>query len=179
MLFRSTGNRRFWPVKVNGGTKKTPWDLTKEDIEQIWAEALAYYKEGEELFLQGEVADLALEAQAEAMEKDEREGLVRRYLDILLPDVWDNMEIYERRNFIHSKEFGDMKGSVKRNVVSNMEIWSECFGNEPSRMQKKDSHAINGIMKKLKDWDSYKGNKSGIISQKHYGKQRCYGRVLE
>ncbi len=32
-----TGNRRFWPVRVPGNSKKKPWQLTPEDERQIWA----------------------------------------------------------------------------------------------------------------------------------------------
>ena len=37
-----TGNRRFWTVKVPGTGKKKPWDITPDEIRQIWAEALQY-----------------------------------------------------------------------------------------------------------------------------------------
>lgn len=40
------------------------------------------------------------------MESDEREGLVRTYLEKLLPDDWHEMSLYERRNFLNGSEFG-------------------------------------------------------------------------
>jgi putative DNA primase/helicase len=52
-----TGNRRFWPVRVTGNGTKHPWELS--DIDQIWAEALVRYAEGEELYLTGELAAAA------------------------------------------------------------------------------------------------------------------------
>ena len=36
----TTGNRRFWPVKTPGGGTKHSWDLTADDVQQIWAEVL-------------------------------------------------------------------------------------------------------------------------------------------
>ena len=49
------------------------------------------YKKGEDLFLKGDEAQIAIAQQADAMESDDREGLVREYLEKLLPDNWDTM----------------------------------------------------------------------------------------
>ena len=81
-----TGNRRFWPVRISGNSKKKSWQITTEEVEQIWAEAIYLYDQGEKLYLEGDDAILASDEQADAMESDEREGLVRTYLDILLPE---------------------------------------------------------------------------------------------
>jgi putative DNA primase/helicase len=80
-----TGNRRFWPVRVSGGTKKV-WEMT--EIDQIWAEALAKYRGGEQLMLTGEVEQIAYEEQRDAMELDDREGIINDYLETLLPENW-------------------------------------------------------------------------------------------
>jgi predicted P-loop ATPase len=101
-----TGNRRFWPVRVSGESKKKSWQLAKAEVEQIWAETLVIYRKGEKLYLDGEDAQIAITEQANAMESDEREGLVRTYLDTLLPEAWDTMSLYERRNFLNGSEFG-------------------------------------------------------------------------
>ena len=83
-----TGNRRFWPVTVDPDKAlSSPWDL--EDVDKIWAEALYVYKQGEELYLKGEVLEIASKEQSEAMESDDREGLVREYLNKLLPNNWN------------------------------------------------------------------------------------------
>ena len=42
----TTGNRRFWPVKTPGGGAKHSWELTHEDISQIWAEVLVLVENG-------------------------------------------------------------------------------------------------------------------------------------
>lgn len=147
----TTGNRRFWPVKTPGGGTKHSWELTQYDIEQIWAEALVYVKGGEKLYLDATIDDLAKSEQRAAMESDEREGLVREYLDTLLPDNWNNMELFERRNYLNGSEFGESlhTGTVKRTSVSNMEIWCECFGKERANIRKTDSTELTGILKRL------------------------------
>lgn len=149
----TTGNRRFWPVKTPGGGKKHSWELTEEDIRQIWAEVLVYVERGEKLYLDANMETLAKVEQREAMESDEREGLVRLYLDTLLPEDWSGMDIFERRNFLHGSDFGptQRQGTVKRTSVSSMEIWCECFGKDRSNLHRSDSNEITGILKRI-DW---------------------------
>ncbi|MGN1179975.1 MAG: VapE domain-containing protein, partial [Suilimivivens sp.] len=115
----TTGNRRFWPVKTPGGGSKRSWDVTQEDVLQIWAEVMHYVKAGEKLYLDPEVEALAKAEQREAMESDEREGLVREYLEALLPDNWDDMDTFERRNFLDGTGKADIgkKGTVRRTQV--------------------------------------------------------------
>ena len=55
----TTGNRRFWPVKTPGGGIKHSWELTTEDICQIWAEVLVLVKDGEKLHLAPDLEMLA------------------------------------------------------------------------------------------------------------------------
>ena len=147
----TTGNRRFWPVKTPGTGEKHSWDLTAEIICQIWSEALVYVKQGEKLYLSAELETLSKAEQREAMESDEREGLVRLYLDTLLPADWDRMDIFERRNFLTGSDFGDTvkTGTVKRTQVSNMEIWCECFGKERANIRRTDSNELTAILARL------------------------------
>lgn len=169
-----TGNRRFWPIKVSGNSVKKPWMLTKNDVEQLWAEALVIYRKGEKLYLEGAEAMQAITEQAAAMETDEREGLVRTYLETLLPENWDAMSLYDRRNFLNGSDFSARgKGTVQRQTVCNMEIWCECFGKDGSIMQTRDSYAIASIMKKIEGWER-NGKKTVPI----YGQQRLYTRKV-
>lgn len=87
-------------------------------ILQIWAEALMYVRQGEKLYLSPEMDALAKDEQREAMESDEREGLVREYMDTLLPERWAEMDLFERRNFLAGSDFGNLqeKGTVSAPV---------------------------------------------------------------
>lgn len=149
-----TGNRRFLPVTVRGNSKRHSWDLTQEEVNQIWAEVLVYYKNGETLYLDAETERVALQAQKDFMEQDEREGLVRDYLERLLPEKWDNMSLYERRNFLNGSEFGGEKqtGINPRTKVCNMEIWCECFGKDRGSLKRQDANEISAIMAKMDGW---------------------------
>lgn len=169
-----TGNRRFWPVQVSERGSHHPWDL--EEIDQVWAEAIQAYKDGESLFLSGEVAQMAYAKQQEAMESDDREGLVQDYLDRLLPENWDNMDLYQRRTFLGGGEFEDTptEGTVRRERVCIMEIWCECFGKERQNLKKADSYELEGILNKIGGWERYTGNASGKMRISVYGIQRAF-----
>lgn len=173
-----TGNRRFWPIPVSGESTKKAWQITKDEVAQIWAETLVLYQKGEKLYLEGEDANLAVAEQADAMETDEREGLVRKYLDTLLPDNWDELDIYERRNFLCSTGISDIgkKGTVQRKLVCNLEIWCECFCKDPSALKKADSYELGAIMQKLGGWEKFSGTKDGSSYFSFYGKQKAYSR---
>lgn len=172
-----TGNRRFWPVRVSGGTKKV-WEMA--EIEQIWAEALIRYKEGEQLMLTGEVEQIAYKEQKDAMELDDREGIINDYLETLLPGNWDSMDLYERRSFLAGQsEFGEEVpiGKVKREKVCVLEIWCECLGKDKSNLKRLDSYEIIGILKRIGGWESYTGNKQGQTRFPIYGNQKTFCRV--
>lgn len=166
-----TGNRRFWPVAVPGSEGLKPWDLT--DVEQIWAEALFRYQAGEKLFLEGDIELTAQKVQISALESDEREGLVREYLDQLLPTNWDELEVSERRSFIRGDGFSEgIIGEVPRETVCTMEIWCELYGKEPTTMKRIESYEINAILRKIEGWEQ----SEKILRVRHYGAQRVFKR---
>lgn len=172
-----TGNRRFWPVHVPGTGKHRPWEL--KDADQIWAEAIELYRGGEELFLKGKEAEEAYKMQQDAMESDDREGIVAEYLERLLPDNWNGMDIYQRRSFLGGGEFDtqDVTGSIKRKKVCVMEIWCECFGKERQNIKKADSYEIEGILNKIGGWKRYDANSTGKTKVPLYGVQKTFVRI--
>lgn len=158
----TTGNRRFWPVKAPGGGTKSSWSITDEEVRQIWAEALLYYKAKEPIFLDNRLSSFAVNEQREAMESDDREGLVREYLEKLLPENWSSMSIYERRNFLNGGDFGSTEvGTIRRDRVCNMEIWCECFEKERSNLKRQDANDIAAIMARIDGWKKA-GKKMGF-----------------
>ena len=168
-----TGNRRYWNVKVPGNGRYKPWDMDADTVKQVWAEVMVYAKAGEKLYLPPELEDYAKEEQRAAMERDDREGLVQEYLDMLLPDTWDSMDVYKRRDYVRDAD-DPMRpgGSVRRMEVSNMEIWCECFGKPKEDMKPSDSYAISAIMERIAGWSKTGKAKSLPI----YGRQRIYKR---
>ena len=167
-----TGNRRFWPVNITGEGIRKPWELSQDDIDQIWAEMYFRYNVlGERnLLLSPEAQKVADYMQNEALEVDDREGIVDEYLNTLLPENWDVMSLSERREYLSDEDLVlDNPGTVERTTVTNLEIWCECFCKSEGAIQKKDSYEIAGILKRL-GWV-----KSGIAKRfPIYGLARYY-----
>ena len=169
-----SGNRRFWPVKCSGGKLK-PWNLTDEELDQVWAEAMAAYNNGESLLLSKEAEELAAKEQREAIEEDPRMAQVVEYLEKPLPVNWDKLDLDTRRMFLEGDTEYDPESLVERETVSNMEIWVECFGKKAADMERKDSDALTALMMKVDGWEK-SGRKKRLPL---YAQQRFYERVRQ
>ena len=147
----TTGNRRFWPVAVNGKGARHSWELTEKDIAQIWAEVSVLVAAGEDLTLSPELEKYAELEQRGALESDEREGLVKEYLEALLPEDWDDMDLYERRNFLAGNAIAahGRVGTVARTRVCTLELWCELFGRDQGSMRRADSNALTAMLIKM------------------------------
>ena len=131
------------------------------------------YNDGEEPVLDEEIEALAKAAQRNAMETDDREGLIVEYLDKLIPDDWMKMDINARRGFLRDDPFlgGDKKGTILRSSISVIEVWVECFGREPSAIRKSDRNEILSILAKI-GWK----NGPAVNLRTPYGVQKCFFR---
>lgn len=115
------------------------------------------------------------------MEHDEREGLVQQYLEKLLPENWDSMNLYDRHNFLHGNEdfagnTDKAEGILKRKKVCVMEVWCECFRNKREDLKRSDSYEIEAILNKIGCWKKL-CTKSGKTRYPIYGPQRTFIRV--
>ena len=171
-----TGNRRFWIVKCNQMLQKRMWDENDKNYrDQFWSEAKEIYESGEELYLEGSLLDIATDYQNEALEQDERVGIVEQYLNRLLPTNWHEMDLYKRRSFLNGDDFICEKGTIQRTEVSNAEIWCECFGKSQSDLKSSDSYQLAAIMKQIGGWE----RTSSIKKQPIYGRQKIYKKVTK
>ena len=166
----ATGNRRFWVVDTPNDPELCIWDdLTPEVVSLIWAEAVELYRKGEELYLPRELETLAREVQEAYEEENPRAGIIAEYLDRALPDGWENLDLYTRRQWLET----DAQGNVPRDTVCTLEIWAEALGGNPDKMDRYATKEIRDIMASLPDW-RHQGNKKKTI--KPYGRQRYFKR---
>ena len=148
----ATGNRRFWPVRVERPLDRSR--LGEDDVAQVWAEAAELEAAGEPLYLEGDVERAARDAQREAMETDPREGLVLAYLEAPVPAGFDARTGEERDEFWSLRaDFGEADGGSEgpleaRETVSVMEIWHECLRQPTVKPTRNDSYQIAAILKK-------------------------------
>lgn len=172
----TTGNRRFWPVTVNGGGRLNVWGMTEETRAQIWAEAMAYTAEGEDSFLDAEMEKEAAKAQQAALEYDDREGQVLEYLETLLPDDWYSWDTNKRVDYFMNRDALAPKidATMQRKQVCAVEIFCECFGRPRNTWKKSDGYEIANIMARIQGWERT-GKRARIEG---YGQQRPYSRKL-
>ena len=168
-----TGNRRFWPVKCEGGTKDKPWDLDADTVAMLWAEALHRYNAGESLLLSMEAERMAIKAQREALEEDPRTAQVLDYLNKMIPENWDNLDLDTRLMYLNGDMDYDKDKLVERKCVSNIEIWVECLGKRKEDLKRTDSDALTALMLRIDEWERTGAQKRISI----YGKQRVYERT--
>lgn len=121
---------------------------------------------------------MAAREQTAALESDVREGMIAEYLEQLLPEDWDRMDLTMRRGFPRGDQFtgGSKQGTVRRTTVSAVEGWAECFGREPSAIKRSDTYDIFGMIMKIGGWEKYSGNKNCAVRRSIYGVQRCFVR---
>ncbi|MEK4181742.1 virulence-associated E family protein [Aeribacillus sp. FSL K6-1121] len=152
-----TGGRRFLPIDV--GLQKPTKSVFKDldgEVDQLWAEAVMYWRLGEPLFLTGELAEEAKRQQEGHAEQDPREGMIREFVERRVPVDWQKRDIGSRKLY-WSAEFGKIETeTVERDRVCAAEIWVECFGGEIRNMKRSDTMAINDILDKLEGWEKEK-----------------------
>ena len=170
-----TGNRRFWIIKLHQKKQRKSWKFDDAFRQQFWAEAKEIWKSGEKLYLEGDVLEEAEKAQQSAMEVDERVGMIEEYLNTPLPNDWDEMDLFARRNYLSGNEFGvpAHDGKVERQSASNAEIWCECFGKNLQELKPSDSYGIAAMMSQIDGWE----RTTQVKRQPIYGRQRLYCRT--
>ncbi len=169
----TTGNRRFWVVDTPNEPERDMWEeLTPELIRLIWAEAVELYKAGEKLYLSKDLERAAREIQETYEEENPRAGLVVEYLERALPEGWEGMDIYTRRQWLET----DAEGTVKRDTVCTLEIWAEALGGNPDRFDRYVGKEIRDIMANIPNW-KHKGNERKTF--RPYGRQRYFERMTK
>jgi len=87
-----TGNRRMWPIEII----KINSDLIKKALPLFYAEAIARFKRGEQLFLDDEAANaIAVIKQEERYNDDDWEPKISKWLSdegkekVLISEIWE------------------------------------------------------------------------------------------
>jgi hypothetical protein len=169
-----TGGRRFWPIDClqQKPTKSVFTDL-KNEVPQIWAEALMVWRLGEPLYLENaETAALAKQMQDSHAVSSPREGIIREFLEREVPEDWRERSLDERRIFWSMKHTGAEK-LVPRDRVCALEVWCEALNGDSKYFKRQDALEINGIIEKTPGWEK---TKNGARFGKDYGLQKGFFR---
>ena len=168
-----TGNRRFWVVECGEDLAVKSWavDLPRER-DQIWAEAVERWKEGEKLFLVGEMQLAATRRQEEHNEvaTDERVGLIEAFLREELPMNWDKLTRDQRQEwFRHNASVDPNEPRVRRETVCAVEVLVECLGQKTDEKTRYRTKEINQILRRMPGLEYI-----GRTRDKVYGLQHRY-----
>ena len=172
-LIDTTGNRRFWPVDIDRRerTKNPGEDLTRER-DQLWAEAMHYWKQGEKLYLSPEIEKAARGVQEDHREQHPWEGIIADFLEEEVPMGWNGWDLQKRLAW----RSGGMKcndATAPRQRVCAIEIWCEALGMHRGAMRQRDAREINNLLARMPRWECV-GH--AIPAGRPYGKQRCFAK---
>jgi len=125
-LSDNTGNRRFWPVLIPPDSKIKVKKL-KEDIDQIWAEVMYRYNQGNtDLHIADQTVEkIALEEAEKRKAIDEWHATIANWLNHVRAD-----------------------GLIIQHVKST-QIWSDCLNGTLRHIKRMDQVRITNIMKSL------------------------------
>lgn len=171
-----TGSRRFWPVTVEHYVDQ---DALEANVDQLWAEAMTYYRAGERIWFDPAADADLLEAWREATAphevQDELEGQIMAYLDRPLPDNWEELSPEARRDYIVGDTVVDERTcTLRRDEVCLTEVRLEMCGDDRRRNGGNDllSRRLANIMNNMPGWR--KETKKKWL--KYYGAQYVYRR---
>lgn len=184
----ATGNRRFLPVDVDPAKARLSVfdDLTDEVRDQIWAEACVIEagtkdRAGEKLYLDTKELRRAAEAEQDRhFEQSPLTGDVERYLETPLPGNWAELDLTDRRAYLHAgedfgvKASGSVANKFMREKVCPMEVWCEMLGGDKKDLTTPRSKEISDIILKTGKWEKAK---SCLKFGKLYGQQRGFTRL--
>lgn len=173
-----TGNRRFWVIEVDAKYRKYNDFRTalQADRDQLWAEAVQRYKEGEELCVPTELELMVKQRQAE--HNDDRDDpmpeLLKIFLDMKLPPDWNAWGLNRRRAYIKNPDPLDEAGTETRTKVCAAEFICEYLGiNITDKDYKYKARQMFRIMRTFSDWEE-----SGVSRHAEclYGRQKAFSR---
>ena len=174
-----TGNRRFWPVSGDPKRQtKIPYvDLTPEEVAQILAEALTYYRQGEALVLPPEIEREADSTRQRHTEGFEKIGLIEEFINTDIPENWYSWEPAQMREFISDPDEVINKPSnlVKRDRICALEVWEVVFEGRRQNLTNAAAREINDILQNLKGWRP-KGSK--LRFGRYFGVQQAFVREV-
>lgn len=139
-------------------------------MDQIWAEVVTYYDNGETWYLDNEVEEIARKVQSEHTETNGKLGLIENFIETLLPAGWDTWDL-DRRLMFWSGGFGpEQKGTMRRTRVCALEIWQELFKGDPKSYSQTQAREIIGLLRMIPGWRLSTSVNCGAI----YGRQRGF-----
>ena len=174
-----TGNRRFWVIDIVPSLRKHHnWMAALDrDRDQLWAEAVHYYHNGEKLYLAGEMETAARQRQMEYNDDsdDPMIAMLHKFLDTKLPVDWATRDIASRRLWLNSPDPLDATGTQVRDRVCAAEFICEQLKRELTDKDFKYlARRVNKAIEEL-GWEKVSGTRHAASL---YGIQRGFKRTI-
>lgn len=154
----TTGNRRFWVVKVTGGEGVAKWGARlRREIGQIWAEAYTIYKAGEPLMLNDDL-EKQMRNYAENFNEvmgDPFRDYLADWLEIPLPADWETYEPAKRAAYYKNYDPLAPEGAIERTEIAIHEIVTIC---PYPGITKYSPQRIGAVLKSL-GWEKLPGQR--------------------
>ena len=150
-----TGGRRFWVHTTDEvKRKKDIFTDLSEERDQIWAEAVFYWRMGETLYLSGEIEDAAKVKQEEHREVSAYEGVIIDFINKQVPNDWETWSIDKRRMFWEGNAQGEYN-LVDRDRICTVEIWREAIKGMLKDLNKGISRELNSLIEQIDGWQRH------------------------
>ena len=176
-----TGNRRFWVMSVDADLRKhgEPREALEAVRDQMWAEAVVRWKQGEKLYLTPGMEKEARQRQQEYNDNsdDPLRDVLATFLDMKLPSDWATWDLQRRRAYIHNPDPLDPTATMRRERVCAAEFLCEQMGIDLSNDKYRYmARRVNKLIQETGEWER-------VTSSKHvvrlYGIQRAFVRKEE
>lgn len=155
-LRRQQGNRRFLIVHCED---KVDFDRYTDDyVDQIWAEAVHLYNNGEQLWLDDDGSVEAAIERERFVEEDSLAGLIQEFLDQLVPLDWWAKSPEQRVAWMSDRDQGfEPEGETIVNRTCSLQIWVEAMGRRKGDHRRVDLLEITEAVKRIPGWEVESG----------------------
>lgn len=172
-LRREEGNRRFLIVHCEDSYNFE--HLTDDYIDQVWAEAVHRYREGERLWLNEDESALCAAYRERFVEEDSLAKLVANHLNTLVPAEWAKMSPNSRLNWLHSYEMDMGENGVEHITrICSSELYVELLGHSwGTARRRSELLELSRVLNRLPGWKRLPGEQH----VPHYGQQVVFERM--
>lgn len=160
---RDVEDRRYLPVDLHVNRRtKSPFEITMEEIRQMWAEAYAAYQAGEPWHLNAQEQAMAQTEQDDHKTADDQLSLIRDFVERQIPINWKQLNIEQRQAYFAGKDFDKIKElgketptekTMPRTQICAREILCELLGKKAFSWKNYEPSKINVLLAQLQGWE--------------------------
>jgi putative DNA primase/helicase len=171
-LRRQEGNRRFLIVRCEDKVDFTL--LTDDYVDQVWAEAVHLYRQGELLYLDDDQSLAAAGEREGFIEEDALEGVIQEFLDTPVPSAWSKWSSEARIGWRQSYLDGLVgPGDSRIDMTCSAELYVEALGRRFGDHRRTELLDINTALKRVPGWQA----RPGRHRVRQYGPQQVFVRL--